>query len=1043
MAKTIRQRIIAAIASAAMTLSGIPPALVPANAKDTAFGSEDALFSSDDSNDQLSGINREDWNMSQLYAKLTFAKVAGDEVQNNPVTVPDNTYYMLIHALISGEDRYQFIPITNDIMEWQSSGFTDEHSAWTCKLDGAELNGKAEKVEGILLKNDDPSNPLTQEQAISRSGCKAVKDIEGRKLNWDGGMNKRRDGSTYTNTFESVSVEGGHIAELRVYEADGWTPSYIQNGKKLNYYTLVSLMEKGTKNVKGWALKQIEPDKEVKPNPWEAANPYSEMLGFSTFYAYGEDGTQTSETIPYDASLYDVRVRVYHTGKGETVKNYSECVTKSDVIPEYCFMSSTFTADGFTSMNVKKETVTYTVNLKFDEPVTILESDNYAVAVEVTHSGGNKTYYFQKVTAENASEIPIVIQTEDAQHWMDGAGHELPHERYSGNEPQVDTRFIQLNPGKEMDKDIFARTAEEGMNGGTVFTNGSNPLGYTLTYLGQTDDSESESHVSGVTRIFNTLNFGKISASKDYDYKSILGPAIDFGITADRFYQTEHDIQSNLEVNYYYNDGDVIRPNLGNTAGQFVISKFVEFPDKKPPETFEETEYTKELPASELEATGSEIKGRIWIKEVTKPKAEVYVDDPARITASSETENINVHVETPENLQAKVNAAIAHMKKVSAELAAKPANVIPTFSGGHITIDTTGFEDGTTLYIDGDAIAKACKDADGISAIGENMTLKIRPNQTIVFNFTDESTEQLSLTQCNDVQVLKADGSVEMQKFEPDTTPDSEKNIMLNKLMRQIVWNMTTVKKVQMAGSAGIFLLPRDNPAIESENHYDDSIAWTTNATSGWMVTAGYYTNCGGEWHFPYQEQKTSDSKEVYINKKAVTGEETLEGASLKLTLMTDGDLSGVTITGQKADSDKKTDKVLTWESSNEDVVLTGIPDGTYTLEETGGTFKVGEKTYSVLDSSTTFELTGGVITASYKTGDLSKAELPIAPAADAAEGGYYRTGNTITVRDAETKEVKKADITVTKKDVTGKETLEGAYLTLRGDDLTGVTVEG
>ncbi|MBP0987066.1 MAG: hypothetical protein J6S92_02165, partial [Oscillospiraceae bacterium] len=239
MAKTIRQRAAAALAAAALAFSGIPKTVLHVSAIDPTH-SPDALFWSDAENDQLSAISKDDWTVNQLYAKLNYAEIENDTVQGENVNVPDNTYYLLVHALISGEDKYQLIPVTNEEMGFGSEGFTDGHSAWVGDFESQDFNAKADLVEGILLKNSDPSSPLTEAQAISRSGCTAVQEIEGRKLNWDGGMNKRRVDSRYTNTFESYSVTGGHLAEIRVFDSDGWTPSYIQNGKEMNYYTLVT-----------------------------------------------------------------------------------------------------------------------------------------------------------------------------------------------------------------------------------------------------------------------------------------------------------------------------------------------------------------------------------------------------------------------------------------------------------------------------------------------------------------------------------------------------------------------------------------------------------------------------------------------------------------------------------------------------------------------------------------------------------------------------------------------------------------------------------
>ena len=134
------------------------------------------------------------------------------------------------------------------------------------------------------------------------------------------------------------------------------------------------------------------------------------------------------------------------------------------------------------------------------------------------------------------------------------------------------------------------------------------------------------------------------------------------------------------------------------------------------------------------------------------------------------------------------------------------------------------------------------------------------------------------------------------------------------------------------------------------------------------------------------------------IGKKDITGKQEVTGAKLTLTL-TKPDESGATLDGVTANItvDSRTADSITWTSGKTDAILSKLPDGKYTLKETGDAFTDAEtkKTYTVIESTMTFTVKNGVVTDTSAENSLN----------DKATKGYYyydKTAGQILVCDAE-----------------------------------------
>ena len=169
------------------------------------------------------------------------------------------------------------------------------------------------------------------------------------------------------------------------------------------------------------------------------------------------------------------------------------------------------------------------------------------------------------------------------------------------------------------------------------------------------------------------------------------------------------------------------------------------------------------------------------------------------------------------------------------------------------------------------------------------------------------------------------------------------------------------------------------------------------------------------------------------IAKKDITGKQEVTGAKLTLTL-TNPDESGATLDGVKANItvDSRDAKSITWTSGKTDAILSKLPDGKYTLKETGGAFTDTEtgKTYTVIESTMTFTVENGVVTST--TGDADNLN-------DKATEGYYyydKTKEEILVCDAEAVNV----VPISKQDAGSGAEVAGATLEITAENVLDTT---
>ena len=172
----------------------------------------------------------------------------------------------------------------------------------------------------------------------------------------------------------------------------------------------------------------------------------------------------------------------------------------------------------------------------------------------------------------------------------------------------------------------------------------------------------------------------------------------------------------------------------------------------------------------------------------------------------------------------------------------------------------------------------------------------------------------------------------------------------------------------------------------------------------------------GGDDASGYTSELTAyDSKEstIIIGKYDITKQTELAGATLTLTSENDVDWSKVTLANSTAVLDENKKQIgIQWISTGTDAVIKGLPDGDYTLAETGSEFtsETDGKAYKVAEGTATFTLTNGTISNTTGTTDTVDA--------DAADSYFYYNGTESNISLAVCDAVMGTTIVINKYDI-------------------------
>ena len=671
----------------------------------------------------------------------------------------------------------------------------------------------------------------------------------------------------------------------------------------------------------------------------------------------------------------------------------------ADNIPGY--VPSSTTQGNVTNVRFDKQNVEFYVDVNFSKATTIAKDEYLYVVVETEHANHSHSYYYQQLVADKeTNQIELIVQDKDNHHWRKTtSGEEDPHEHYHGNEPSTTIRLFKASAECNLDNLFRGENCSELKTGDYVKTQ-------KVNIKGQVKEGDEVT-----TKFYEVINLEAASTPDNYTYTDILGSGVAFGITADRFALKGH-MQTNLAVNYFRDtkNGQNFECDLSEpSAGDHFIAYFATLSD--PTDISDNPD------------------GTITIGNTKKPGVmHVDIDNINRVKFTggggqwfgtlSETSMPAAQIKN-----GVVDPAIAQMQAMSNLLASKPANITPYLSGDKYVIDTREYPDGATIYVDADALIDAKSRKCDVEFFKKE-------NHTIVLNVTKSKN---ILIDSYKVHYLR-EGSETLETINSATSDGLDID---EQVMRKIVWNLNSCYNtadefkantdpcVEMKNTAGTFLIPNATTATHM-----------TGTTSGWIMTAGYFENTEGEWHFPYHlmdKYKAPKNTSINISKRAIVGDGELEGATIqiydKVKGKNIGDAVWKEVIKQNGGVDALTDDIgglkdvtygMQWTSGDVEKTVV-LRDGSYTLKETGGTFTSGGKTYSVVSSSVDFEILNGAI----KTAPKDVTEK---------NGGsikYDADSNTIVIRDAQVGGPVSYPVHINKTDVTGENELAGAKLTV------------
>lgn len=286
----------------------------------------------------------------------------------------------------------------------------------------------------------------------------------------------------------------------------------------------------------------------------------------------------------------------------------------------------------------------------------------------------------------------------------------------------------------------------------------------------------------------------EVTPGLDYNYRDVLGSAINYGITANEVHKVAH-MDTTFAASHVTSDGGNI------TVGAYTGSQ-----------------------GSPL-LIGS-ITGSLSIDGQTNT---VYTTEEAAKSITLQGGS-NFQYRTEKEITDQIAAMLSHAKQVSHIMAAQRTYSVMKYGtywdgqqnveGWYVDqnekeIDLSNLPDGT-YYIDGDTFLDK-----------NDVKIRKNPGQTVVFNLKSEAVN------------LKRFEVVDSQTGQSMNSANSNGDIY--PYASPVIFNMPNAKTVNIeSGIFGVLIAPNATVNIGS-------------TSSGWIV-ADTVTNPGGEWHFVYQD---------------------------------------------------------------------------------------------------------------------------------------------------------------------------------------------
>ena len=572
------------------------------------------------------------------------------------------------------------------------------------------------------------------------------------------------------------------------------------------YFVLVSIKAKEGEDAGktvGWGIKQI-PRADIS-----GQQDYS--FSVDEFYDFGEDGSSTDVPFVYNTDDYDITVRFYHTPT--PVTTYQEATEASDVITGYSFMGKKYGANASDSyhnpatINLIKKSLgaKFYVQIKANDVGSVSEAGDYWLAIKAKKQYGD-IYHLEKLTiseedfdAHNIIEIPITEWTNE-----DGNQPEAFSQNWTNFEAVIATRKPDKKTEPMTPKKVIGGEAGNNVEIITV----GNLVG---PYMFKEDKgvTSDEHDPDNIERRY-VLEFEKVELESAITPREVLGDAVNFGIVANSYDQATTHTETNFAVNTFTSSANLDVDGAGGKPAHFYVGRIN---GEIRPAGYTNAPLVIHTPKSEF----PKVKNSNLVE-----KAYVYDTEAADVAAYVE----------------KLRSA---GEKKADQLLVKNT-ITPVSTSERFTLDVSALEDNKTIYVNAGGITNAMKTTDGL-------TIKKKPGQSIVFNFSSDETVEIS--QFRVITVDDAGREISNIDSHTATFGDASGGAGTNQtvddvILRHITFNVPNASTVHIDTASGLFLCPRAE-LVTNKNG------------AGWILAQGHVDSTSAEWHFFFHDRNNSD----------------------------------------------------------------------------------------------------------------------------------------------------------------------------------------
>ena len=435
------------------------------------------------------------------------------------------------------------------------------------------------------------------------------------------------------------------------------TPEFNSEYRYPNYHVVVTLKDKETGEVAGYGFAVVD-----------NINKATHELSITKFWTTEETGDVTNPSpawkpLEYDPSQYKTSVRLYYGSTPDKVENpwnpeqlfyngtpYSKLITQQDTIDGYIFMgSSAEETSGW--IKLYKGTQEYAVRVVFDPAASeIKEEDGYYILVSAQHKSGNHSYYYAKLVTDGTDNVKdFVVKNGNGRNgfgqvngdWVTENGNPTS-EKFTGNWNPITVTILKAKPGENPNiNNALQRTNVE------IVTEVKN---YRISHEGI---SQVRDEIRSVVENCDVIRLTEIAPKAEYNYESVLGDAVNYGIVADNITQNNHSETNFATKKFITSNGQNFDPDLSGNGTEHVPGNYLvgEISDPENPENEKPMRFGNQTPATAVLFVGEGSEKKVWN------------DAPI--------ENVVIVPMQKEDIDSAVDDMISHMKRVSAAMAAK------------------------------------------------------------------------------------------------------------------------------------------------------------------------------------------------------------------------------------------------------------------------------------------------------------------------------------------------------------------------------------